>query len=393
MFEKIAERTRNGLRRFNQQPPRLRVMVILGTLALIGGAAWLLAHLTGTKERGPEGPVVIVAAATAKDMTVVEHAMATVVANTTVQVAAQVSGQLQSAAFQEGQIVKKGDLLFVIDPRPIEAALQAAVAQLAKDQAQLVNANVTKKRYDALFAQNAISSQQKDSADAAAKSAAATVAADQAQVANARINLGFTRIHAPVDGKTGPILIQPGNLVAPNNQTLVVLTQIEPVKLSFALPQSDLAQIQARQKAGKLDVLFSAPTPGAPKRSAKIEFVSNQVSNMTGTIELRATIDNADHTLVPGQQIDVNVTLDTLQKVTTIPREAVNDGPNGRYAFVVGKGDIAKMRPVTVLFDDGILMAVEGIKPKERVIIDGQLRVVPGAKVSFGKPRKGAKAR
>ncbi len=372
---------------------RRTVGVALAALVVVGGGAWLLFGGLGSKDKGRPAPVVVTQLATTNDVTVVEHAVGTVVANATVQVTAQVTGQLVKAAFQEGQIVKKGDLLFVIDQRPFRAALDQARATEAKAEAQRVNAVSTQKRYDALYALNAISSQQRDTADAAAKSAVATVAADAADVATAKLNLGFTEIHAPVDGKTGPILIQPGNLVSANGANpLVVLTQIEPVKISFSLPQSDLAAIQRRGAAGKLFALLDTHDPKAPKLSAKVDFVSNQVSNTTGTIELRADFDNRDHTLVPGQQVDVDVILNNLLRATVVPREAINEGPDGRYVFVVGKDQIAEMRPVTVVYDDGTsLTAVKGIKPKERVVVDGQLRVLPGAKVSMGKGRKSTK--
>jgi multidrug efflux system membrane fusion protein len=392
-FEGQPGRFQQAAGRFNQLSGRSRVIIILAAALVVGGIVWAVIASTGGKDRARPPAVVVTAPATAKDVTVVEHTVGTVVANATVQVSAQVSGQLLRAAFQEGQIVKKGDLLFVIDPRPFQAQLQQAEATQAKDDAQRVNAIVTKRRYDALYAQNAISSSQKDTADATAKSAIATVEADAAEVATARLNLGYTEIRSPVDGKTGPILIQPGNLVSANGANpLVVLTQIEPVKVSFSLPQSDLAAIQARDKAGTLFAMLDLHNPKAPKLSAKVDFISNQVSNTTGTIELRANFDNRDHTLVPGQQVDVDVTLNNLPKATVVPREAVNEGPNGRYVFVVGKNQIAEMRPITVLYDDGsAIMAVKGIKPKERVVIDGQLRVLPGAKVSTGNGRKPTK--
>jgi membrane fusion protein, multidrug efflux system len=383
-FEGQPGRVQEAVGRFKRLPGRTRVLVILGVVLVAGLAAWAIFGGSGGKDRARPPAVVVVAPAKIKDVTVVEHAVGTVVANATVQLNAQVSGQLVRAAFQEGQIVKKGDLLFVIDPRPFQAALAQAQANLARDEAQRINAVATQKRYDALFAQNAISSQQRDAAIAAAKSAIATVAADAAMVATARLNLGYTEIRAPVDGKTGPILIQPGNLVSANGSSpLVVLTQIEPVKVSFFLPQSDLGTIQARDRAGKLAAILD---PKGAKLTAKVDFVSNQVSNVTGTIELRANFDNKDHTLVPGQQVDVDVTLNNLPKTVVVPREAVNEGPNGRYVFVMKPDMTAEMRPVTVLYDDGnTFMAVKGVRPKERVITDGQLRVIPGAKVSMGK--------
>ncbi|GAA0524811.1 efflux RND transporter periplasmic adaptor subunit [Rhizomicrobium palustre] len=369
--------------------PRVILGVAILVIATVG--AYAVFGPGGKKDRGRPPAMVVTATAAAKDVTVVEHTVGTVMANATVSVTAQVTGQLLKAHFQEGQIVNKGDLLFEIDPRSFRAALEQAQATHAKDKAQAENAVATKKRYDALFAANAISSQQRDTSDAAAKSALATVDADRAAVDAAKLNLDYTQIRSPVNGKTGAILIQPGNLITANTTAnpLVVITQIEPVKVSFALPQSDLPAIQARDKAGKLFAMIDNHKPGTPKLSARVNFVGNQVSSTTGTIELRADYDNKDHQLVPGAQVDVDVALGNIPKATVVPREAVNDGPNGRYAFVVGADMTAQMRPVTVLFDDGTNMAVKGVKPGEKVITDGQLRVLPGAKVAFAKARGG----
>jgi membrane fusion protein, multidrug efflux system len=359
--------------------------IIVAVLLLVGYLLWHWFGSGGSKS--PPPPVVVVATAISKNVTVFEHAIGTVVAESTVQVTAQVTGQLLKADFQEGQIVHAGDLLFEIDPRPFEAALEQTRAQLAKDSAQLVSAQNDQKRYDSLFAQNAISSQQHDQADANAKALAATVASDRAAVQVATLNLGYTKIRSPIDGKTGPILIQPGNLVSANGSNpLVVITQIEPVKVSFSLPQTDLPRIQERERAHTLSALLDTHETGGTPLSAPVDFVSNQVSAQTGTIELRATFDNHDHRLVPGQMVDVDVTLANLRAATVIPREGVNDGPNGRYVFVVSSDGQANMRPVKVLFDDGTNMAVSGVKPGQKIIVDGQLRVVPGIKVRMVKP-------
>jgi len=295
---------------------------------------------------------------------------------------------LMAANFKEGQMVRAGDLLFQIDPKPFQAALEQARAQLAKDSAQLVSANNDQKRYDALFAQNATSSQLRDQADATAKAMAATVVSDRAQLDVAQLNLGYCQIHSPVDGKTGPILIQPGNLVSANGSSpLVVLAQIQPVKVSFSLPQSDLARIQARYAAHELSAQLDAKGRNGTRLAAPVDFIDNEVNAQTGTIEMRASFDNSDLTLVPGQLVDVAVSLDTLKKATIVPREAVNDGPNGRYVFVVTPDSRAAMRTVNVLFDDGANIAVAGgVRPGEKVITDGQLRVIPGGTVSVMGP-------
>jgi len=255
-LDSLPARVQNVPQRLRGLSPRMK-MIGAGLLAVLLALVLWLVFGTGSTERMRPPPVVITAKATAKDVTVVEHAIGTVVANATVQVTAQVTGQLLRAGFQEGQIVHKGDLLFVIDPRPFQAALQQARAQLAKDTAQQINAEANRQRYDRLFAQNAISSQQRDEAVASAKSYVASVEADRGAVRVAELNLGYTQIHSPVDGKTGPILIQPGNLVTANGSNpLVVVTQIEPVKVSFSLPQADLPRIQQREHAGQLLALL-----------------------------------------------------------------------------------------------------------------------------------------
>jgi multidrug efflux system membrane fusion protein len=332
---------------------------------------------------------VLIARVMEKSVTVQEPAIGTVVANATVQLTPQVEGRLFSAEFKEGQIVKRGDILFRIDPRPFEAAVQQAEATLARDQAQLMAAQNDKTRYAALFAQKAVSASQRDQAVATANALAATVKADRALLAVAQLNREYAVIRSPIDGKTGPILVQPGNLVSASGgigataaSPLVVITQFQPVKVSFALPQSDLPRIEAQAAKDKLTA--TVQVHGAPEtmRKAKVDFTSNAVDDKTGTIELRATLPNADSMLVPGQLVDVAVSLADLEHVPVVPSSAVNEGPNGRYVYVIGKGDKVEMRPVTVLNDDGKVAALQGkVKPGERVVTDGQMRVVPGGAV------------
>jgi len=385
-------RARELPRAFGRLSARTRLIAVLAVAAALGLALYLLFGGTGAPKASPAAPV-IVATASSRDVTVVERTIGAVVANSTVQVTARVSGQLMAAAFKEGQMVHAGDLLFQIDPKPYQAALEQARAQLAKDSAQLVSATNDQRRYDALFAQNATSSQLRDQADAAAKGAAATVASDRAAVDVATLNLGYCEIRSPVDGKTGPILIQPGNLVSANGANpLVVLAQIQPVKVSFSLPQSDLPRIQARYLAHKLSAELNMHAQNGARLKAPVDFVDNEVNAQTGTIELRASFDNADLSLVPGQLVDVSVSLNSLKNATVVPREAVNDGPTGRYVFAIAPDGTAQMRTVGVLFDDGTDMAVSGdIRPGDKVVVDGQLRVVPGAKVTIQHVSKRAK--
>jgi len=398
-FETLPARVPHAWHRLSPRAKWIAAGIAAGAVILLLVLWHILAG--GGHEAHPPPPVVV-AKAVRQDMTVVEHTLGTVVANDTVQVTSRVSGQLLSADFREGQIVHRGDLLFQIDPRSFQAALDQARAQLAKDEAQMKSAVNNQKRYDALYAQGAVSSQQRDETDATAKGAVATVASDRAAIEAAALNLSYTKIYSPIDGKTGPILIQPGNNVNANsannnnnnsngsnsggsnngnNNALIVVTQFQPVKVSVALPQSDLPQIQDRERANALAIAVDV---GGEKLSAPVDFVGNQVSDSSGTIELRATFPNSDGVLVPGQTVDAHVSLNTLRGATVVPRDAVNVGPDGNYVFVVTKDDVAVMRPVTVLFDDGSAMAIKGkVKPGDTVIVDGQLGVLPDNKVSI----------
>ncbi len=335
--------------------------------------------------RGPRSTAapVRVAVAVRRDMPVVERTIGTMLANTAVQVTARVQGVIDSAHFSEGQFVKQGDLLFQIDPRPYDAALAQARAQLAKDQAQLDNAVSKEKRYMSLYGQHMISSEDLDAAVAATGSAKATIEADQAAIDIATLNLDYTRIRSPIDGKTGPILVQPGNMVAANGAApLVTINQIQPLKVSFALPQSDLPRIQARARDNGLTATIDQRDEGGHTYSAPVDFISNHVDDASGTIELRATFANADTSLVPGQLVDVVVELSDIPGATVVPREAVNTGPDSLYVYVVTPENRAQQREVKVLFDDGEDEAIQGdVKPGDKVIVDGQLRVVPGAEV------------
>ena len=320
-----------------------------------------------------------------KDVSVVQTTIGTVVSPAMVQVTAQVQGKLLQAYFQEGQLVHKGDPLFLIDPAPFQNALEQSRAQLAKDTATAQAALNDQKRYTSLYAQNAISQQQRDQAVATAQADAATVEADKAAVNIAAENLGYTRILSPIDGKTGPILIQPGNLITVAGAApLVSITQIQPIKLSIFLPQGQLTQIQNQLAAGKLSAVV--PMPGAPggKEEAKVDFISNAVVANTGTIELRATFQNADQRLVPGQSVNVGVTLNQIAGVTVVPRDAVNVGPDTSYVYVVEKDNVVSSKTVKVLNDDGAIDAIQGdVKPGDQVVVEGQLRIVPGAKVAI----------
>lgn len=361
-------------------------------IAVLGVLAYMNHSGSGSPSRDPRStaPPVRVAVAERRDVAVVERTIGTVLANTAVQVTARVQGVIESAHFQEGELVKAGDLLFEIDPRAYRAALAQAKAQLAKDQAQLQNAVNNEKRLRAVYEQRLTSVEALDAAVAATGSATASVAADQAAIDIAQLNLDYTRVRAPIDGKTGPILVQPGNLVA-NNSTaaLVTINQIQPIKVSFSLPQSDLPRIQARVSAGGLVASVDQRSEGGKQYTAPVDFVSNRVDDTTGTIELRVAFPNTDSSLVPGQLVNVTVELGEIPGATVVPRDAVNSGPDGTYTYVVTSDNRAEQHSVRVLFDDGTADAIEGdVHAGDRVIVDGQLRIVPGVAVFVDGPQR-----
>jgi membrane fusion protein, multidrug efflux system len=367
---------------------RTRLIAGIVGVVLIVALVWALVEMfkPAPAKVAPVAPV-IVSNVTRQSIQVVEHTIGTILAENTVQLSAQVTGQMTAANFHEGQIVHTGDLLFQIDPRLFQAALEQAQAQLAKDQASLVSAQNDATRYSTLFAQGAVSQQLRDQAVATAKGFVASVQSDRAAIDVAKLNLGYTRIRSPINGKTGPILIQPGNIVTANATTpLVMITQVQPVKVSFFLPQSDLTQIQAQMTAGRLQAVIPMQGAAGNKEAAPVNFVGNAVSAQTGTIELRATFTNDDLRLVPGQTVEVGVTTKDIPNVTVVPHDALNAGLDKTFVYTVSKDSKAVMQTVTVLNDDGANAAVKGkIKVGDKVIVEGQLRVVDGGKVAVNK--------
>lgn len=356
---------------------RFRSLLIGGAaLAVVLGGYWYYSNASAPVQqvRRDSAAPVRVSMVERRDMPVIERTIGTVVANSNVQITTRVQGHLTQAFFKEGQLVKKGQPLFQIDPRPYQAALDRAEANLVASEAKY-------KRYQSLANANAISQQTNDDAHADYLQA-------RADVDTARLNLEFTRIVSPVNGKTGAILVQPGNLVTPSASVgasaLVNITEIQPIKVSFSLPQSDLPRIQARAKAGTLAAQIRLHEAGGVDITAPVDFVNNVVAGNSGTIEMRASVPNEDAALVPGQLVDVEVALDTLEDALLVPREAVNNGPNGQYVYVVTPDLVAQEQPVRVLFDDGVHSAVTGkLAEGDRVVTTGQLRVLPGGKVTI----------
>ena len=368
----------------------------------------------------PPAVPVAVAPAEQKAMPVQVQAIGSAEANMVVSVRAQVGGELMRVHFKEGQDVKKGDMLFTIDRRPFQAVLeqvQATMAQhraamrqaesnLARDQAQLENAQVQEERYRRLVAGGFVAREQYDQFLTGLKTAQATIDADQAAVATARaliradeslvetarLNLAYTEIRSPIDGRTGSLMLHEGNVVrsgGTNDSTLLVINQVQPIYVSFTVPQQQLAAIKTYMQAGSLGV-EAVPTGEQKAERGVVTFVDNAIDAATGTVRLKATFPNTDKRLWPGQFANVTLTLTVDPEAIVVPSQAVQTGPQGQYVFVVKPDSTVETRRVVVKRTQGSdSVLASGLKPGEAVVIDGQPRLQQGTKVEV---KAGARA-
>jgi multidrug efflux system membrane fusion protein len=302
----------------------------------------------------------------------------------TVAVEAQVNGILNRVTFAEGQDVQAGQVLFEIDARPYVAVLEQARAQLARDEAQAANARREAARYAALVKEGYVTSSQTDQAEATATSAAATVAADRANVSKAALDVANCTIRAPISGKTGSLLVRQGNLVKANSQPpLVVINQIQPILVRFSVPQSQFPDIQRYYRGGNALQVQATPSEGTGvPLGGTLAFVDNNVDSTTGTVLLKARFSNPNGSLWPGQYMKVALQLFVDPNALTLPASAVLTGQQGTYVFAVDDSLNAKQRPVQVARTvDSVAVIASGIKEGERVVVDGQSRIIPGSKV------------
>jgi len=312
-------------------------------------------------------------------------AIGTVTPIQTVAVRSQVSGTLTRVAFREGDEVQKGQLLFQIDSRPFQASLDQALANLAKDGAQLVNARAQVTRYQELARNDLATQEQFDQMKANANALEAAAMADSAAVQTARLNLEYSTIRAQISGRTGNLLLREGNLVPANGATpLVVVNQLRPIAVSFSVPQQYLDDIQRFGSRHVLEVRIRPANDSTATITGQITFVNNQVDTATGTIQLKATFANGDRKLWPGEFVAVSLVLDVEKDVLTIPAQAVMTGQAGTYVYVVNADRTAKTQDVTVGRAASDYVVIEkGLAAGQMVVTDGQLRLVPGARVEI----------
>ncbi|MBI1243868.1 MAG: efflux RND transporter periplasmic adaptor subunit [Alphaproteobacteria bacterium] len=334
---------------------------------------------------GAIAPVVRVAIVKSGDLPVQLDALGTAQAYNSVVVSSRVDGQLVRINFREGQDVKEGELLAQIDPRTYQALLDQAVAKRAQDQAQLDNAKRDLERYGALIQQNYASRQQYDTTKAQVAQIEASLKSDDAAIASARTQLSYTSIVAPISGRLGFRLVDAGNIVRANDTNgIVVITQLQPISVVFTLPQQRLPDVTRRMQAGDQLEVRALRSDGTVLDTGRVEFVDNQVDATTGTIKLKAVFPNAALELWPGSFVNVRLRIDTVRDALLIPSSAVQYGPEGSFAFVVGDDMTAQIRPIKVLQSDGDLTAVNGkLAAGDRVVLGGQDRLRAGSPVTL----------
>lgn len=326
------------------------------------------------KEKPREESVpVTVAQVVQKDVPLEISAIGNVQPTSTVEIRALASGQLMRVWFKEGDDVAKEQLLFSIDPRPYQAALQQAQANLARDQAQLRNAEAQRARYDDLVKKDYVTKEEYDRISSAAEAARAVVAAERASVENARLQLAYCEIRSPISGRTGGLQVYAGNLVRANDTTpLVVINQIEPVRVQFSIPQDQMPSIHPNAEV----------VAGGARGT--LTFVDNSVDPKTGTIALRATFPNHDRKLWPGQFVTVAMKVDQRDDALVVPARAVQTGQKGQYVYVVKPGNAVEMRTISVFRTIGQESIIDnGLAAGETVVTDGQLRLTPKSKVEI----------
>jgi len=368
--------------------PRRTLIAVACLLLLAGAAAFAFRYAPGSRAAMPKPVVAVpvnVARVVLKTVPVRLRAIGNVEPFTTVAVKARIDGQIVAVHFKEGDEVHKGDTLFEIDRRPLQAQLQQAQANLLKDRALLDHANEQDKRYKDLLEKKFVSPDAYAQIRTNSETAAAQVSADQAAIESARLQLDYCTIRSPITGYAGKIQIQEGNLVKANDTfSLVVINQVVPINASFSVPEQSLSAVRKYQADGELQVTAQVPNSGFAPVPGKLSFIDNTTDATTGTIKLKAQFPNTDKALWPGQFVDVVLTLTHQDNAIVVPPTAIQNGPNGQYVFIVKPDGTVDMRDVKVARSEGDFAVVaSGVKPGDTVVTVGQLRLAPGTKVAI----------
>ncbi len=365
----------------------LGAAVVAAVLSVVAIRAAFHRADAADKVAAQPSPIPVVTATAAKeDVPIFLSGIGTVQAAQSVTVKVRVDGQLDKVAFTEGQDVKGGDLLAQIDPRPFQAQLDQALAQKARDEATLANALKDLERYTTLVAQDSIQKQTLDTQTATVSQLKAGIQSDQAQIDNAKVQLAYTTIRAPVSGRTGIRLVDAGNIVHAADATgLVVINQIDPIAVIFTLPEDDFPKINqaiAASGSAPLQVQALSRASGAAVGTGRLLLVNNQIDTATGTVQLKALFPNRSHALWPGQYVNVRLVLGMRHDAVTVPESTVQRGTEGVFAYIVKPGDVAAMQAIRVAqTQDGKAVIDDGLAAGTRVVVDGQYKIKPGAKV------------
>jgi len=349
------------------------------------------------RRRGFDGPIAITATpARVADVPVTIDAVGTAQALNTVTVRTQVDGRLIKLAFEEGQNVKKGDIVALIDPTLYQAAYDQAVAKKAQDEANLANARVDVTRYKKLAASNFGSQQQYATQESLVTQLEAQIRADQGAIDNAKATLDYATIRSPIDGRTGIRLVDVGNILHSSDQTgIVVITQLQPIYVVFTVPQQSLPAVQKAQSRAPAKAAALASDNSSVLDTGRVAVIDNQIDQTTGTVKVKATFENKELSLWPGQFVNVRVTVDLLRDARVVPSAAIQRGPNGAFVYVLNADETVSMRPVVVgRQDEAQAVIVSGVEPGEKVATTGFARLVDGSQVRVMEPTadRGAEA-
>jgi len=374
-----------------RRPGTTKLLTIIAVLAVAAGGAVALTRTSAFRStaapQAPDAPPpvgVVAAPVQSHNVPIYLRGVGTVIAYNNVLVRSQITGQLVKISFQQGQQVKKGDVLAVIDPRPYQAQLDQAIANRDRDQAHLENAKIDYNRYTDLAKQKSIAQQLADSQKAIVDQLVAIIKSDEAIIESARVNLSYTSLTSPIDGVTGIRQIDIGNIIHPTDVNgLVDVTQIEPISLIFTLPEAEFVPIQERLSQGTITV-FVDSQGGKQLDQGKLNLVDNQIIQTTGTIRLRAEFPNQKHLLWPGQLVNARLLLDTRHDGLTVPASVVQQGPQGPYAYVINPDSSVAIRPIKVAqISEGQALIDSGLQANEQVVTDGQYKLQPGTHVTI----------